>query len=393
MKVLQINTVCGQSSTGRITCELADMLTAQGNESKVLYGIGSVPEKWTQYGVYMGSPREVKLHSALSQVLDAEGLGSKRATQRALRWIRGYDPDIIHLHNIHGCYMHYPTLFRFLKAYGRPVVWTLHDCWPFTGHCAYFDYVGCGKWQSLCHRCPQSRTGYPRNKFFDCSARNFRRKKECFGNIPMTIVSPSQWLAGLVSKSFLGDRDIRVICNGIGHVEPILEQDNTQEVHMLAVANDWDARKGIAQLQHFAGKLTAAQRLTVIGQGSEQARVNERVKCIQRTENIQELYRHYAAADVFVNPTLEDNMPLVNLEALACGTPVVSFHTGGIAEVISPSVGAVVPRGDVDTLYQKAVEIAARKDALSAGCIARAKECSAEKCYQQYIQLYEELLG
>lgn len=393
MKILQINTVCGRGSTGKIAFELAAMLEANCIDSRILYGIGTAPDACARFAQRMGSDSDVRLHSALSQLFDAEGLGSRRATREAIRWIRGYAPDLIHLHNLHGCYLHYPLLFDFLKSCGRPVIWTLHDCWPFTGHCAHFDYAGCMKWQTACRHCPQSRIGYPRNLFLDRSAPNFARKKKSFQGVPgLTLVCPSQWLAGLVSKSFLAGYDTRVIVNGVQGLRPSLQPESRQELLLLAVSSGWHERKGLHHLQRLASMLDEDSRLVVIGSGSEQARVNDRVHAIARTENAQELYNWYARADVLVNPTLEDNMPLVNLEALACGTPVAAFHTGGIAEIISPSVGGVVPKGDVPALLRKALETAARKPALTEACLARAREFSAEKCHQQYLDLYEELL-
>ena len=213
MKVFQINTVCGVGSTGRIATDLYHVLKSEGHSCCIAYGRGTAPKEVDSFKI--NSTADVYIHTFLSRLTDREGLFSKGATKRLLKKIQDYAPDIIHLHNIHGHYLNYPMLFRFLKNYGRPVVWTLHDCWAFTGHCAYFDYVGCQRWQSGCHNCPQLKS-YPQSYGIDHSRENFSMKKELFTGLEqLHIVTPSQWLADLVKKSFLKEYPVTVIHNGI----------------------------------------------------------------------------------------------------------------------------------------------------------------------------------
>ena len=215
MKVLEINSVAGSGSTGRIACQIADIIVQNGGEAVVAYG-RSYYAKGCNVPVHrVGSDIDVRIHAGLSRITDRQGFYSKKATERFVNYAKQYNPDIIHLHNIHGYYLHLPTFFNFLADFDKPVVWTLHDCWAFTGHCSYFDFVGCEKWKTGCHHCPQ-KMKYPKSLVLDQSKRNWEEKKQLFSSVPnMTIVTPSYWLAGLVKESFLGKYPVKVIHNGI----------------------------------------------------------------------------------------------------------------------------------------------------------------------------------
>ena len=177
MKVLMINSVCGIRSTGRICTDLADVLISEGHECKVAYGRETVPEKYQNIAVRIGTETDVRLHGLKSRLLDKHGLGSKRATERFIEWIKEYDPDIIHLHNLHGYYINIEVLFDYLKTCGKKIVWTLHDCWAFTGHCSYFSRIGCDKWKTECKSCKYINR-YPKSCFINNSKTNFIKKKE-----------------------------------------------------------------------------------------------------------------------------------------------------------------------------------------------------------------------
>lgn len=214
MRVLQINSVCGIGSTGKICVNIAKQLIDSGHKCMIAYGRGTVPDEYKDIAIRIGSDFGNKLSAVHTRITDKHGFFNKSATIKFINWVKNYNPDIIQLHNIHGYYINVEILFEYLKQAEKPVVWTLHDCWPFTGHCSYFDMCGCNKWISGCDNCPQT-DRYPKS-FVDSSRKNFELKKQLFSGVKnMTIITPSVWLAGLVSQSFLGCYDLKVINNGI----------------------------------------------------------------------------------------------------------------------------------------------------------------------------------
>lgn len=357
MKVLQINSVCGYGSTGRIVADLSRALMQNGDDCLIAYGRGQAPEDIKS--IRIGDDFDVYLHGICSRITDRHGFYSKRATQRFIRSAREYDPDIIHLHNLHGYYLHLPTLFEWLRESGKPVVWTLHDCWAFTGHCSHFDYIGCDRWKTGCHDCQQKRE-YPKSLVFDRSGWNYQQKKQMFTSLPqLTIISPSEWLAGLISESFLGVYPVKVIRNGINLdlFQPVESNDFREQYGLqnkkviLAVANIWTTRKGFDTLMKVGDYLDENYKLVIVGVTPKQkAHFPKGILGIERTDNLDQLIKIYSAADVFVNPTLEDNFPTTNLEAIACGTPVITFDSGGCRETVSDGFGYVVPKGDLKEL-------------------------------------------
>ena len=343
MRILMINSVCGIRSTGRICTDLAEMLEKQGHEVKIAYGRESVPEKYQKYAVRIGSDFDVKLHGLKARLFDASGFGSKRATKRFVEWVKAYDPDVIHLHNLHGYYLHLGILFEYLKTCGKKIVWTLHDCWAFTGHCAHFTLAKCEKWKTGCEHCPQ-KDSYPKS-FSDHAKRNFEKKKSLFCGIPdLTLVTPSVWLAGLVKESFLREYSVRVIHNGIDlSVFQPTESDFRERYGLqnkkiiLGVASVWDKRKGLDDFLKLSEILNDSYAIVLVGVSKEQKdKLPGNIVGIERTNSTKELAGIYTAADVFFNPTYEDNYPTVNLEAQACGTPVITYRTGGSVESVPP---------------------------------------------------------
>ncbi len=348
MKVLQINSVCGRGSTGRIVQDIHKALIEQGHESLVAYGRG--PATGCEKAIKIGTRKDIYAHGLYTRIFDKHGLGSQKATRKFIKDIERENPDIIHLHNIHGYYLNYEILFRFLKDFDKPIIWTLHDCWPFTGHCACFTYAGCERWQQICHACPQKRF-YPGSLFFDNSRRNFERKRDAFTDLKdMTIVAPSKWLAGLVKQSFLSEYEAVVIPNGIDTTifRPVESDFKSRHAiedkfMILGVANIWGERKGLKYFLELADILEKDEIIVLVGLTKKQVEsLPVNIIGITRTHNVQELVEIYSSADVFVNPTLEDNYPTVNLEAQACGTYVVTFDSGGTREtIIDSSHGAV----------------------------------------------------
>ncbi|AUS95177.1 glycosyl transferase [Clostridium thermosuccinogenes] len=396
MKVLQINTVCGIGSTGRIVTDIHNTLIKLGYDSYIAYGRGIA--KNCNNAINIGSKFDVYKHALQTRILDIHGFGSRKVTQGFVKKVEKLNPDIIHLHNIHGYYINIEILFDCLKKLNKPVIWTLHDCWAFTGHCAYFDYVGCNKWKTGCYNCPQKRS-YPSSILFDNSKKNYNKKKEIFSGLKnMTIVTPSNWLAELVRVSFLGDYNIKVINNGIDvEIFNPTESEFRKNYNLenkfiiLGVANIWDKRKGIKYFFELSSKLQSDEVIVLVGLTKKQKKeLPSKIIGICRTNNVKELAEIYTAADVFVNPTLEDNFPTTNLESLACGTPVITFSTGGSVECIEQDTGFVVSKGKTDELLCKIKKIREKgKEFYSKNAVVRANKLynKEDRC-REYIELY-----
>ena len=356
MKVLQINSVCGIRSTGRICTDIADVLTANGHECKIVYGRETVPEKYKKYAVRIGSNTDVKLHALESRLFDNSGFGSKKATNDFIKWVKECDPDVIHLHNIHGYYINIEILFNYLKSCNKRIIWTLHDCWPFTGHCSYFTIVKCEQWKAHCSYCVQKHC-YPSSILADHCKSNFERKRALFSGIKdMTLITPSKWLADLVSESFLKKYPVKVIHNGIDlSVFKPTESDLrkkyglTDKKVILGVASVWDERKGLDDFIKLLDLLDRQYQIVLIGLSDRQLKkMPDNVIGIKRTDSVTELAQWYTTADVFLNLTYEDNYPTVNLEAQACGTPCITYRTGGSVESVPEE--NIVDAGDISTI-------------------------------------------
>lgn len=401
MKVLQINSVCGIGSTGRIAIDIHNILIEQGHDSYIAYG-RNLPKNCDNV-IKIGTRIDNYTHLAKTRVLDKHGFGSKKATIKFIDEVKELDPDIIHLHNIHGYYINIEILFNYLKEANKPVVWTLHDCWSFTGHCAYFDYVGCDKWKTRCYRCPEKKA-YPSSLIFDNSKNNYLNKKEIFTGVKnLTIVTPSQWLANLVQDSFLNEYPVNVINNGIDlntfrpNAGDFRKKFNLNgKFIILGVASVWDRRKGLKYFVELADKVSEDEVIVLVGLTEKQMnQIPENIIGITRTNNVQELVDIYSSADVFVNPTLEDNFPTTNLEALACGTPVVTFDTGGSPESINSKTGCIVKTKSSKEIYENIRQIKAQgKRSYERSCIQKAiTHYSKVDKFNEYIILYKNILN
>lgn len=391
MKVLQINSVCGVGSTGRIATDLYKVLEEQGHECKIAYGRGTAPEGIDS--IKIGFNLDNYFHVFKTRVFDKHGFGSANATKKFIEEVKEYNPDIIHLHNIHGYYINIEILFNYLKKANKPVVWTLHDCWAFTGHCSHFDYIGCDKWKNGCNNCEQKEQ-YPSSKLRDNSEWNYEKKKELFTSIKnMTIITPSKWLANLVKESFLGKYPVEVINNGIDlDVFKPTESDFRERYDLndkfiiLGVTSVWGERKGLKYFIELSKKLNDKYKIVIVGVNEKQKKsIPKDIISISRTNDVKELAEIYTSADVFVNPTLEDNFPTTNLESLACGTPVITFNTGGSIECINENTGSIVEKDDINGLVKAIKNL--KIDQLE--CISKAKTFfNKNKKFEEYISLY-----
>lgn len=397
MRVLQINTEVTMASPGRIACDLARVLKENGHDTVIAYGRGESPKDLKS--IKITNDLDVKIHALKARVLDNVGFNSKQSTKEFIKKIEDYNPDIIHLHNLHGYYINIEILFDYLKEANKPVVWTLHDCWAFTGHCAYFDYVGCEKWKNGCGNCPQ-KDSYPNSKVADNSRWNYEKKKELFTSVKnMTIVTPSKWLANLVKESFLGKYNVEVINNGIDldvfkpTESNFREKYNLQDKFIvLGVASIWEERKGLKYFIELSKILGDEYKIVIVGVDEKQKKeLPKNIISITRTNNVRELAEIYTAADVFVNPTLEDNFPTTNLESLACGTPVITFNTGGSIESINEVTGLVVDKLKFEDLICK-VKVLKNRNFNINDCINRSKLFDKYNRYNEYISNYSDLI-
>lgn len=400
-KLVQINVSLNCGSTGRIAEGIAMSAKNRGWDCYTVHGRRyKQPSEFPSMEV--SSLFEESVHYAKSLILDKQGLGSVRATKHVIKRLEAIKPDIIHLHVIHGCYINYQVLFEYVRKKNVPVVWTLHDCWAFTGHCVYFDRVGCEKWKTECSNCPQLKE-FPKS-IIDGSRRNFNLKKSLYGdNKNLMIVPVSVWLGKLVLDSFLKELPMRVIHNGIDLERYKASQTNIREKYhiapgkkiILGVANGFGKRKGISDFRKLSEILPDDYQIILAGVMEEDKEwLTPSIRAIGRTDCQQELTDLYSSATVFINPTYEDNFPTTNLEALACGTPVVTYNTGGSPEAIDSKTGIVVKQGCVEELRNAIVKIVSvGKDNYATNCRIRAeKHFNQKDRFEEYVGLYDEII-
>ena len=403
MKIVQVNISANRGSTGKIAEGIGKLVLAEGWESYLAYG-GSHRQSASQL-IRIGTRRDIYCHAFESRLFDNHGLSSRQATRRFIDQIKEIKPDIIHLHNIHDYYLNYPILFEYINKTNTPVVWTLHDCWPFTGHCSHIDSIKCMKWKEGCHHC-QGLNVYPKSWFSDRSERNYALKKALFlENVEnMTLVPVSHWIEGFVRESFLKETNIKTIHNGID-LETFKVYDGRQmrkkygmdnRFVILGVAAPWTPTKGLADFIKLHAILPKEEfAIMLVGLSEKQiGRLPEGVIGISRTDSPQELAEIYSMADVFFNPTYEDNYPTTNLEAIACGTPALVYDTGGCKEAVGEDVGFVVRQGDVAAaagVIQGMTEKHLPKPVLK--CRRYAEEhFDGDQKFAEYIDIYKSYL-
>ena len=395
MKVLQINTVYGEGSTGRIALMIHDACKAHGIICLSAYRRGRKGQKSFEHSEPIGYGWDSRVHGWLSWLTMFKGTGSVCATARFLRRLERDLPDVIHLHNLHGSYINLPMLFGFIRRYDIPVVWTLHDCWAFTAICPHFSMAACERWKTGCGRCPQKKQ-YSAS-VIDWTRSVLKLKRSWFCSVRrMTLVAPSFWLEGLVRQSFLRDYPVKTIHNGIDlQVFSPVESDFREKYGLLGkkivlgVAFGWGQGKGLDVFEELAHSLNEDYRIVLVGTDARTAAgLPESILCIHRTHDQRELAAIYTAADVFANPTREEVLGLVNIEALACGTPVVTFHAGGSPECIDASCGVSVPEGDVGGMKREIVRICTEHPYAPQDCRRRAEQFDKTAQIEEYIALY-----
>ena len=394
MRIVQINTTCGAGSTGKICVAVSDLLMQNGVENHIMYTSGHSAHPAGKK--YMSVP-EAKLQALKSRVFGNYGFQSKQATKRLIAELDRIAPDVVHLHNLHGHNVHLDILFTYFKEKQIKIFWTFHDCWAFTGYCPHYDMVGCDRWKTGCHNCPQR---FHYSWFFDRSHYLYEKKKRLFTGLDMTIITPSQWLADQVKQSFLKDYPVRVIHNGIDLSVFQPRESDFRARHgigdrfmVLGVAFGWGQRKGLDVFRRLAEKLDPKKyQIVLVGTDDTiDKQLPPNIISIHRTANQTELAEIYTAADLFVNPTREDTFPTVNMESLACGTPVLTYRTGGSPECIDETSGWVVDRNDEEALHKAILEIERTRPFSAENCRMRAAQFSNQAKYNEYVALYKQL--
>lgn len=396
-KLFQINE-CLNLSTGKIAQQIGELAIKNGWESYIAYSGREKEIASKSKLIRVGSYAESCIHYVEDKLLDREGLSSRIATMKLLKKIDKIKPDIVHLHNIHDHWLNYKLLFQYLADKNIPVVWTQHDQWATTGHCMY-NICGCERWKEECHDCPISKW-----YSLDCSLRNYQLKKKLLANIPsLTIVPVSEWLGNNIRQSHLKNRPITVIHNGIDIHTFSPQPTNAYERYrinkgkkiILGVAAVWDERKGLNDFYELAKNLDKDKfAIVIVGQLTDE--IKEVSGCqmvfVNRTQNALELAQLYSSSSVFVNPTYQDNYPTTNLEAIACGTPVITYRTGGSPEAIDEGTGIVIEQGDIMGLEKAVYKLSL--DDYKENCRKKAiSDFDNTKCFNPYISLYNKLIG
>jgi len=393
-KLLQIDSCLGILSTGKITESIAKLAMAQGWESHIMHGARFVGNT-IQHHYQVSSLACEYIHYIESLLLDRHGLGSRLATKRIIAKIKEIKPDIVQLHCLHGYYINYKYLFEYLNQTNIPIVWTFHDCWAFTGHCAHFVTVKCNRWKEEgCHNCPL-KGDYPK-AIIDSSSSNFKLKKRLFSsNNNLHIVAVSEWLALITKESFLKDKDIRVINNGIDTNIYRTCAEKSEKFSIIGVASAWNKDKGLYDFFELRKILSINDYdITLVGLTKEQLNeVPEGINGVTKTSSIIELAALYSKAHIFVNPSYADSFPSVNMEALACGLPVITYRTGGSPEIVDSKTGVVVEQGDVVSLANSIIYMKGHPLS-STNCRERAERLyNKDERFMDYIKFYEELIA
>lgn len=400
-KVVQINTVCN-GSTGQIMHDIQQAAEQEGYDTISFVGRRKV---YTDLKCEkFGNAVSFWMHVIVNTLLDAQGSASYFTTRRLIKRLREENPDIIHLHNLHGYYLNLSLLFRYLQEeYKGKIYWTFHDCWPFTGHCPYFVMAKCDRWKSGCHDCPQKKQ-YPVSLGLDASARNYRRKSKLFTSPEsLVIITPSQWMKGLIEESFFEGKRVEVVPNGIDHAVFYPRKDKAQirrvlqkyrigeqKKILLGVASIWEKRKGLELFVALAGKLSQDYVIVLAGLTKKQIRkMPENVIGIERTENREELAVLYSAAHIFLNPSIEESFSMVTVEAMACGAPVIALDTSAVKELVDEECGIIIDDNRPEAYLEAIVRIEKRN--LSRERIARkAERYSKERMVESVLRLYAE---
>ena len=394
MKVVQINATCGIGSTGKICVGISQVLTEHNIENYILYSNRSNGYK---YGIPCSNESYIKVQALKARIMGNYGFNSKSATRKMIEELERIKPNLVHIHNIHGHDCNLGMLFKYLKSKKIKIVWTFHDCWAFTAYCPHFTMVKCDEWKTQCSQCVQKKEY---TWIFDRSSYVYHKKKELLQGLNLTIVTPSRWLADLVKQSFLKEYDIEVINNGIDIeiFNPVAskfrEKHNLEDKRIiLGVSFDWSFKKGMDVFLELSKRLPSDYVVVLVGTNDEvDQKLPENILSIHRTQSQQELAEIYSAADVFINPTREDTYPTVNMEAIACGTPVITFNTGGSPEMIDETCGSIINCDDIDAFEKEILRICTEDVYKKEECVKKATRFEQKERFKEYLDLYERVI-
>ena len=407
--LVEINTVVN-NSTGRIMHDIQREADILGMETLSIVGRRHV---YTDVPcVKLGNAVSFWIHVIWTTLTDRHGLEpilSVIYTGKMVRRIKEANPGIIHLHNIHGYYLHYPTLMKYLAyEYKGKIIWTFHDLWPITGHCAYYSAVNCDKWMTGCNHCPNKKR-YPVSLGLDGSRKNYEIKQKLFTSLSnLTITVPSEWMASQVRQSFMGKYPVEVINNGIDtvvfdHNRLAVDSDTessrcvgktswSDKKILLSVASIWDDRKGLKDLVALSDKLNDDYVMVIVGLSKHQiSMLPKGVIGITRTENIDELVSLYSRANIFINPSLEESFSLVTVEALSCGCPCIVLDTSAVAELVNDDNGVVLHSHKPED-YLDAIKSIENRRYSRENVRATALKYDNKYMLEGYMRLYGEIL-
>lgn len=397
-KIIQINTVCN-TSTGNIMGAIQREANESGYETLSIVGRRKTFRDVAC--IKIGNGVSFWLHVFLNTVLDRQGYGSYFVTKKIVKRLRAEKPDIIHLHNLHGYYINLPVLFEYLsKDFKGKVFWTFHDCWPFTGHCAHFSAIGCGKWKKGCYKCPNKMV-YPVSLFLDASKKNYEDKKKMFCGLEnLTIITPSEWMAEQINQSFFRQYPVKVINNGIDlktffyrkNGDVLFDKYNIAKGKKIisGVASIWSKYKGMGDFLSLAKILPADYQIVLAGLSRRQRKnLPANITGILRMDNRDELAMLYSVSDIFINPSLEESFSLVTVEAIACGTPVIVLDTSAVKELVCDDNGIVLAEHKAED-YLKAIMELERKKLPKEVVMGTARKYDAEVFVERVVRLYEQ---
>lgn len=355
MKVIQINSVCGFGSTGNICIDISNGLKEQGYECKIAYG-----QLYSDYldSYKFGHTYENHLHNLKSRILGLQGYGSTHGTIRLIKFLVSENPDIIHLHNLHGNYLNIELLFNFLGKLDIPIFWTMHDCWPFTGKCAHYSDIKCQKWKVECNICPQIST-YPPSLIFDRSRKMYRDKKQLFTSLKnLNIITVSNWLATQVKESYLGIFPAYPIYNWVNHdiFKPdfnTIDKGKKNNIHILSVSAYW--KKGsnkLTDLIKLSSFLPENISLKIIGALDSGITLPKNIEHLPFIRDQFSLAKVYSSCDIYLHLSTEDTFGKVIAEAMSCGIPCVVYNSTACPEVLGNEAGVVVEPRNIDQILE-----------------------------------------
>ena len=401
--LLQINSALNKGSTGRIAEQIGVLAMQQGWNVYIAHGARYTNSSKLNT-IQVVTKTEEKLHAVESMLFDSHGLSSKNATKKLVEKIKEIKPDIIHLHNIHGYYLNYKVLFQYLSTIDTPVIWTLHDCWTMTGHCAHFDAAGCNKWKTQCNNC-QLKGEYPKSILLDRSTRNYNLKKRLFTSLKnATIVPVSQWLGNIVKESYLGKYNIKVINNGVDI--NIFKPTDSKELRdrlnigdkkvLLGVATAWSEKKGLNDYLKLSEQLSSEYQIILVGT-TENIRktLPKAIIAIDKTDSQKELAAYYSMAEIVLNISYEETFGLSTVEGFACSTPSIVYNRTASPELIDEKVGITLNKaGDINSIINAIETICSKgKEHYAAACRERAVSLyNKNDRFNEYIELYNSLL-